>query len=307
MDTKAGGVPGFPLSGQAGSNVEQPLAGTYVIQNQRFTYVNSAFARIFGYQSPAEVVGAKRVYNLVSAAERRSVAKHAGCLISDGNISTRYSFCGVRQDGTHFDVEVHNSIVEHAGMRFVVGVAVDMSEINQITQRAFYDPLTGLPNRALLFDRLTHALSNAERSGAKFAVLFMDLDRFKPVNDNCGHAIGDRVLMSVAKRFGAALRTPDTLARLGGDEFIAILPEVARRSDVEAIAQRLIGTLETPITVDDLSFNLGVSIGIAFYPDHGKDAGDLYRLADAAMYRAKARGQGGTSQYAFAVKSRRKA
>lgn len=280
-------------------SLEQPLAGTYIIHKQRFTYVNSAFARIFGYASPDEVISNARVYNLVAPPERRTVAASAGCLVQDVNVGTRYSFSGLRRDSTTFDVEVHNSIVEHAGTRFVIGVAVDMSEINQITQRAFYDPLTGLPNRALLFDRLTHAIRHSERTGGKMAVLFLDLDNFKPINDKCGHAIGDQVLVEAAKRFGAVLRTPDTLARLGGDEFVAILPDVCRRTDVEAIAQRLIDTLSEPVEVEELSFNLGVSIGIAFYPEHGADAGDLYRVADAAMYRAKSRGK---SRMAFARK-----
>lgn len=292
----------FLPAGLHASRTEQPLAGTYIIQNQRFAYVNSAFARIFGYGSPKEIIGNTRVYNLVAPPERRSVAASAGCLVTDTSICTRYCFSGLRSDRSTFDVEVHNSIVEHAGMRFVVGVAVDMTEINQITQRAFYDPLTGLPNRALLFDRLSHAIRHAERTGGKMAVLFLDLDSFKPINDTCGHAVGDKVLVEAAQRFDAVLRNPDTLARLGGDEFVAILPDVARRADVEAIAQRLIATLDEPIEVDGLYFHIGVSIGIAFYPDHGKDAGDLYRVADAAMYRAKARGK---SHLAFARKPRR--
>lgn len=292
----------FPLNNQSKGRMEQPLAGTYIIQDQRFTYVNSAFARIFGYASPQDIVNNARVYNLVSPPERRNVAVNAGCLVSDTNVSTRYSFKGLRNDSSTFDVEVHNSVVEHAGLRFVIGVAVDMSEINQITHRAFYDPLTGLPNRALFFDRVSHEIRHAERSGGKLAILFMDLDSFKPINDACGHAVGDKVLMEAARRFNSVLRTPDTLARLGGDEFVAILPDVARKRDVETIAQRLIATLDEPIDVDRFSFSIGVSIGIAFYPDHGKDAGDLYRTSDAAMYLAKARGK---SQFAFARKSRR--
>ncbi|MDR9096144.1 bifunctional diguanylate cyclase/phosphodiesterase [Burkholderia multivorans] len=176
-----------------------------------------------------------------------------------------------------------------------IGIFTDITEqkaqATRIEQLAFYDPLTGLPNRALSADRLKQALAAAHRHGQRVALLFLDLNRFKEINDTQGHAAGDAVLMEVARRFQAVLRQEETLARIGGDEFVVIVEE-AEQSAVAVIAERLQQALAEPIAVSGHIYALGVSIGIALYPEDGATCEDLLKQADIAMYRAKASGSG---------------
>ncbi|MEO8000561.1 MAG: EAL domain-containing protein, partial [Arenimonas sp.] len=161
----------------------------------------------------------------------------------------------------------------------------------KIEQLAFYDSLTGLPNRALFLDRLEHILLASKRTGSQGALLFLDLDRFKEINDSQGHAVGDLALAEVARRFQGAARKEETLARLGGDEFVLIVED----SDVEvavSIAMRLQLSLLEPLNLLGHSYTLGASIGIAFYPADGDTSEDLIKHTDIAMYRAKASGGG---------------
>lgn len=173
--------------------------------------------------------------------------------------------------------------------------AKDLSEKleaqRRIEQLAYHDPLTGLPNRLLLGERVAHAVRLAQRSGRGFAVLFLDLDRFKGINDSLGHAFGDRVLVEVAQRLQRCLRQTDTLARLGGDEFVIHLHD-ADRSAAERTAQRIIDAVARPVTIDEMQFTLSCSIGIAMYPHDGTTLDELIQCADTAMYQVKERGKG---------------
>jgi two-component system cell cycle response regulator len=164
------------------------------------------------------------------------------------------------------------------------------AELYRLQHQAFHDPLTGLPNRALLNDRLALAISQAQRSGRRVAVLFLDLDRFKPVNDVHGHDNGDRVLQEVARRFSAPLRSADTLARLGGDEFVAVIPEVDSPAAITAVIDKLQAVLEVPFLIDGCAIQLGVSVGCAVFPDDGQTPEALLESADASMYQHKHRG-----------------
>lgn len=171
----------------------------------------------------------------------------------------------------------------------------DLSEKYAAQQRienlAYRDVLTGLPNRLLLTQRVDFALRMAERNGGQFAVFFLDLDRFKNINDSMGHAFGDRVLVEVAARINACLRDVDTLCRLGGDEFVIFLQE-ADAPGAEACAQRVLRALSDPFVLDGMNFSVGCSIGVALYPDDGKTLDELIQYADTAMYRVKERGRG---------------
>ncbi len=156
---------------------------------------------------------------------------------------------------------------------------------------ADHDPLTGLPNRRLLEDRLTQALALGQRHRSQTAVMFVDLDRFKTINDSLGHAVGDALLKEVAGRLVAQLRTGDTICRIGGDEFVVVLPEVKRSSDVAQVAQKVIEQLSQPVVIEEREIVVTPSIGIAVFPDDGRDAETLIRNADAAMYHAKELGR----------------
>ncbi len=161
----------------------------------------------------------------------------------------------------------------------------------RIETLAYRDVLTGLPNRLLLTQRVEFALRMAERNGGQFAVFFLDLDRFKHINDSMGHAFGDRVLVEVAARINACLRDVDTLCRLGGDEFVVFLQE-ADAPGAEACAQRVLRAMAEPFVLDAMNFSVGCSIGVALYPDDGKSLDALIQFADTAMYRVKERGRG---------------
>ena len=163
------------------------------------------------------------------------------------------------------------------------------------------DPLTGLPNRVLLLDRLNQGLARAQRGGEPMAVMLLDLDGFKDVNDALGHAAGDRLLRQVGDRLTAMLRAADTLARLGGDEFALLQPSVRRAADAEALAAKLLAALGAPFDLDGQEVHVGASIGIALFPGDGENAETLLRHADLALYRAKAEGRAGFRFFAPAM------
>ena len=170
--------------------------------------------------------------------------------------------------------------------------------VEQLRHRAFHDPLTGLPNRALFRDRLAHALERSARDpDARYAVLFLDLDDFKRVNDRFGHDRGDDVLRTVAERLGAGLRRGDTAARLGGDEFTVLLEDAVDLDEVRATADRLALRVGRPIGEGDEEVVIGVSIGIALSPEAGTTVDELLTNSDAAMYLAKAAGKGRAAVY----------
>lgn len=152
---------------------------------------------------------------------------------------------------------------------------------------AQHDPLTRLPNRALFADRLQSALARARREHAQAGLMFVDLDRFKPVNDAYGHAVGDKLLIAAAARMRECLREADTLARMGGDEFVVLLPHVDTPADARHVAERILSALSHPFEVDELQLQISASIGIGLFPEHGMDDVSLMKSADNAMYRAK--------------------
>ena len=156
---------------------------------------------------------------------------------------------------------------------------------------ADHDPLTGLPNRRLLEDRLTQALAASQRNRKQTAVMFVDLDRFKNINDSLGHAAGDVVLKEVAERLVKQLRVVDTICRMGGDEFVVVLPEIKRASDAANVAAKILETVAQPFVVEERELQLTSSVGISVFPDDGRDAESLIRNADAAMYHAKETGR----------------
>jgi len=162
----------------------------------------------------------------------------------------------------------------------------------EVRHRALYDALTGLPNRYLIDDRLQRAMAESRRRGFHVAVLIVDLDRFKDVNDMLGHDVGDRVLQEVARRLAGALRSVDTVGRLGGDEFVVLLPDILGVGDAEQVATKLQAALRPSLEINGIGLAVSASVGIAVFPAHGEDLATLLRRADAAMYRVKPTGGG---------------
>jgi diguanylate cyclase (GGDEF)-like protein len=175
---------------------------------------------------------------------------------------------------------------------------------SQVEHLAYHDPLTGLPNRGLFMDRLAHALTQASRHRYKLAVLFVDLDRFKEINDSLGHSAGDALLRTASRRIRECVRSADTVARFGGDEFVIILHIIGRVEDAGRVAQKVIEALRDPFDINGHELVVTSSVGVAIYPIDGEDAERLVRNADTAMYRAKQQGRDGYQLYTAAMNSR---
>ena len=178
----------------------------------------------------------------------------------------------------------------------IIGTMLDVTEQKLVEQRvreaAQHDPLTGLPNRALIFEYAGHLLAAASRKHSRGALLFIDLDRFKPINDLYGHEIGDRLLKEVAARMMACVRHEDLIGRIGGDEFVIVLPYLSKGYTAPTVAKHVIDALSRPFDIDELSLSISASVGISFYPAQGVDVDTLLHRADLAMYHAKANGRG---------------
>ncbi len=168
-----------------------------------------------------------------------------------------------------------------------------VSDLDELTRSSQRDALTDTPNRALMLDRLERAITTARRHRTCIAVVFLDLDRFKQINDTLGHAVGDQVLQLVARRLESVVRDSDTVSRHGGDEFLMLLTGITRASDAALIADKIIAALSAPGRVSGHVLRLSASVGVAVYPEDGEDAATLINRADAAMYRSKKSGLGG--------------
>jgi diguanylate cyclase (GGDEF)-like protein len=208
----------------------------------------------------------------------------------------------VRRDGFESDIENSAAPIHDSRGRVTGAVMVfrDVSEARTLSRRmsflAQHDSLTQLSNRMVLNDRLTQAIAMAHRHGKKLAVLFLDVDRFKNINDSFGHAIGDRLLQSVSKRLLSCVRRSDTVSRQGGDEFVILLSEVTRAADAAICADKMLQALSVPHDIDPHHLHITASIGIATYPDDGTETEMLMRNADFAMYDAK---ENGRNNYKF--------
>ena len=271
----------------------------YVLDDEgRFTFVNDTIQRLLGYQ-PEMLLG-RHFSQIITRADRAL----AQCCFNErrtGDRATRGLELRLQpaRGGNPVYVDLNamgmygDGDGEPAGHFLgTYGVARDVTERKHaeaiIRHQAHHDMLTGLPNRVLFQDRLRQTLAQARRAQTSAAVLFLDLDRFKMVNDSLGHSFGDRLLENVARRLRECLREGDTLARMGGDEFTILLPKLEREDSAARVAEKCVTALEQPFSLDEQEIYLGVSIGIAVYPQHGETMESLVKHADAAMYHAKA-------------------
>ncbi|WP_043743791.1 diguanylate cyclase domain-containing protein [Paramagnetospirillum magneticum] len=208
---------------------------------------------------------------------------------------------GYRADGGRFPMEISVSELRYGKGRLFTGILRDISERKENEERikrlAHHDTLTGLPNRNLLNDRISHALARVRRHGGRMAVLYVDLDKFKPINDTLGHEAGDAVLKEVARRLDNCVRSSDTVSRVGGDEFVVVVEEIGRPGEAAMVARKIIEALGTPVPYEDHSCLVGASIGIAVFPDDGNTMEEVSKAADVAMYRVKNSGRNGYCFY----------
>jgi diguanylate cyclase (GGDEF)-like protein/PAS domain S-box-containing protein len=263
---------------------------------------NPSLAKIYGYDSPAALQ-----LELRDIAKQLYVIPHRReefmALMLTGGQVTGFESQVYRRDGSVIWISENARMVRdrEGQVLYFEGSVEDITDRKQAEQKihhqAFHDALTGLPNRTLFDDRLAIAIAHAHRYDQRVAVMFLDLDRFKTINDTLGHTTGDQLIQQVADRLSPALREIDTLARWGGDEFIILLPNLNCAEDGIKIAERLLHILKPVFNLKEHALHVRCSIGIAFYPDDGEDAPTLLRNADSALYRAKERGRNNYQLY----------
>jgi diguanylate cyclase (GGDEF)-like protein/PAS domain S-box-containing protein len=271
--------------------------------DQRILRVNPAFCTATGYR-PEEVIG--RSPNLLRSERHdqaffqamwRAIEKLG---VWQGEVWNR------RKDGTTFPEWLSISAVRDAGGRLshYVGVLTDITERKaqeaQIAFLAHHDPLTSLPNRSLMLERLERRTLQSQRDKSRFALLFLDLDHFKHINDSLGHAVGDELLQEIARRLAECVRASDSVGRLGGDEFLILLADLAAAADAASVAEKIIAAMVPPFELDGHRLSTSISIGVAIFPGDGKDPEALMKNADTAMYHAKA---GGRNTFRFFAES----
>ncbi len=282
----------YEKEAQFRATMEAAQVGIFLLQDGLFRYANPFLLKLFGY-AEGELIDRLGPLDVILP-EQRAMVQEQIHLRAAGEQGRTYEITGVRKDGVRFPMTILGSPVTYQGQPASVGTVLDISLQKEAEHRAReladFDPLTGLPNRRLLRDRSTQLLAAAEREGSEMALVFLDLDHFKRVNDSLGHSVGDELLCAVAQRLATVVRKVDTLARLGGDEFIIALPGI-HASGAAEVACRLLEVCAAPFVVGGHDLTITLSLGISLFPVDGRDFETLLRNADAAMYKAKDAGR----------------
>jgi len=263
---------------------------------------NPGAAKMLGY----EVEEMKGLHvRVFSAPDEKIHTNHVIAKLLAGETLLPYERLAIKKDGTIFPVEVRAVLVRDADGNplYIQSASHNITERKNFEQQlhhlATHDPLTGLPNRSLFFDRLQHALARARRTKRKVAILFIDLDGFKQVNDTYGHAIGDRLLQAITKRLETCFRESDTLARMGGDEFTLILENITGLEQAITLSERVLSSLEELFLIQGHEISVSASLGLSLFPEDGEEGELLVNHADNAMYAAKRTGKGGLMVYQY--------
>lgn len=279
------------------NSIREGVAVTDAAQN--FSYVNPAFTAITGYRAE-EVIGKNPRLLSSGLMERTFYGDMWADLVEHGH--WQGEIIDRRKNGESYPEWLSISALrdEHGQVSRYVSVFMDISERKEAERRvvhmAQHDFLTGLPNRMLLLDRLDQAIKHAKRDKTKVAIMFLDLDRFKHVNDTLGHPVGDKLLVEIAGRITNVSRAGDTVSRLGGDEFVVMLPGLETVDDISGVADKVLESVSGPCVIDGREIEITTSIGISVFPDDGADGEALLHQADSAMYQAK---QDGRDNYRF--------
>ena len=288
--------------------IEASLDGIMICNPQGLIeFVNPAFTQLTGY-SFEEVFG--RNPNLLKSGRHDEAFYHRlwGALDRDG--VWQGEVWNKRKNGEIYPEWLTINVIRDDTGQISQYAAVfsDITERKKAEERiknlAYFDVLTGMPNRRLFTDRLQVAMANAHRHGQRLAIMFLDLDLFKRINDTLGHGVGDMVLVETSKRLGQCVREGDTVARLGGDEFVILLPEVDHVEDAAKLAERVISHVKAPFVIDEHELYVTTSVGIAVYPEDGQTVEQLIKNADTAMYRAKDLGRNAYQLYTPSMNAR---
>ncbi len=266
--------------------------------NGHVTYINPEAEKLTGWQSEnAAGSPLPEIFRILVESSREAAENPAWTALRKNTAGSRRNLLLVRKDGSEIGIDESTAPVENDAGEITGAVIAfhDISDDKHLLWQAGHDALTGLLNRVLLHDRLIHSMASVKRQGKMLAVLFIDLDGFKSVNDNLGHAAGDTLLKEVALRLKKAIRAEDTAARIGGDEFV-VLQEASDKHEVQSSLDRIMSTINSPFLIDGMPVSVSPSIGVALYPENDAEPETLLRQADMAMYHAK---QSGRDQYHF--------
>jgi diguanylate cyclase (GGDEF)-like protein/PAS domain S-box-containing protein len=281
------------LSIEQQAMLDNELIGIIKLRNRQILWHNKAINRIFGYESD-ELIGisTRILYPDILAYEELGNAAYT-VLNKNGLYRTQMEM--VRKNGEIIWIDLNGALLSDQSLESIWMMA-DITQLKQHEAEmaiiAYHDILTGLPNRLLVFDLLKQLLAQAERANRKLAVCYLDLDGFKPINDNYGHNAGDQLLKEIANRMQASVRANDTVGRLGGDEFVLLLTDLETIDEYQVVVDRLTNAINQPIYLSEaVQVKIGVSIGITLFPNDGDDPDILLRQADQAMYQAKQSGR----------------
>lgn len=271
----------------------------------KITYINPIFETLTGFQNKELYGQDASLLNAGEPDQRLFDYDDIWSALSKGQESNEFPKCFIhrKKNGDFFFMEqVTRPFVSPDGsITHYILTGRDISErihtLHQLAKKANHDDLTGLSNRNLFMDRLTQAFSQASRRADRFAVLYIDLDDFKEINDTQGHAAGDELLRAVATRLRQSVREVDTVARLGGDEFALILPDAKHREDVETVVRKILHAFQAPVIWQHESLTIRASIGASLYPENANSCEQLLQHADKAMYQRKRAGGNGVSHF----------
>lgn len=266
--------------------------GIVVVQNKRLVYLNPRMSEMTGY-TEEELKALPTFMPLIDPSAREEMLTNHLRRLAGQPSPQRYESLFLRKDGTSYPIELSGVAITWKGQPATLNIVTDISKRKAAEEKmqymAHHDNLTGLPNRYALQERLSQAIALAHRNQMLLAVLFIDLNGFKQVNDTYGHEVGDGLLQQVAKRLGALLRDSDILSRMGGDEFVILLSQVNDLDSVSNVVERIHSAMEAPFHVQEHRLSCCASLGVAFYPDDGASAEALLSRADHKMYAEKKR------------------
>ncbi|MGO4108084.1 EAL domain-containing protein [Paenibacillus sp. YAF4_2] len=269
------------------SLVEKSIVGVYIIQNNLIAYANPHLIDLLGYN---EAIIGMDVLSVIYPEDKEIVKQNIKKIINE-NEAIHHFMRLVKMDGEVIDVELYSNPIFYQGTSAIIGTLLDVTERKKAEEMnaflAYHDALTRLPNRRKFEEMLKETLQSSKSAQSKFAVMYLDMDRFKYINDSLGHVVGDQLLVAISHRLQQQVRDNDIVARMGGDEFTIILPHIEDNNNAIEVAKRIIEAMKEPLKIDEYELYITTSIGIGVYPNDGGDSLTLMKNADSALYRAK--------------------